>query len=230
EELEYSEEAYIVSEDANVILSRDGWLKRVREIKDLGATRLREGDEVLAVLRGSTLKNVVVFSNQGVAYVTRIADIPATTGYGEPAQKLFKMDDGERVIGALTLDDKVAPLPAELLAVSKNGYGLRFALAPHTEVSTRAGRKYARPSEGDELVGVQPAGEKDPVSVVTENGHALVCKAGEINLLANPGRGVTVIKCKDDDRVLGFSVGQQGLVVETEKGKQIEVSPKKYEI
>jgi DNA gyrase subunit A len=230
EELEYQEEAYIVSEDANVILSRDGWVKRVREIKDLSTIRLREGDDILAVLRGSTLKNVAFFSNQGVAYVTRIADLPATTGYGEPAQKLFKMDDGERVVGGLSLDEKQGELPAELLAVSKNGYGLRFALAPHLEVSTRAGRKYARPSEGDELVGVQPAAEKDPVSVVTESGHALVCKAGEINLLANPGRGVTVIKVKDEDRVMGFAVGKEGMTVETEKGKQIEVSPKKYEI
>ena len=230
EELEYQEEAYIVSEDANVILSRDGWIKRVREIKDLSTMRLREGDEILAVLRGSTLKNVAFFSNQGVAYVTRIADLPATTGYGEPAQKLFKMDDGERVVGGLSLDEKQGDLPAELLAVSKYGYGLRFALQPHLEVSTRAGRKYARPSEGDELVGVQPAVEKDPVAVVTESGHALVCKAGEINLLANPGRGVTVIKVKDEDRVVGFAVGKEGLTVETEKGKQIEVSPKKYEI
>src|SRR6266581_8328302 len=34
EELTYDPEAYIVHEDATVILSRDGWLKRVREVKD----------------------------------------------------------------------------------------------------------------------------------------------------------------------------------------------------
>src|SRR5262249_49371756 len=149
EALEYSEEAYIVSEDVSVILSRDGWVKRVREIKDLAATRLREGDEVLAVARGSTLKNVVFFSNLGAAYVMRIAAVPATPGHGEPVQKLFKMDDGERVVALESLDPAPAP-DALVLALSRGGYGLRFLLAPHTEVSTRAGRRYAKVGAGDE--------------------------------------------------------------------------------
>jgi len=54
DEVEFDAEAFIVEEDATVILSRDGWLKRAREVKDLSATRLREGDAVLAALRGST--------------------------------------------------------------------------------------------------------------------------------------------------------------------------------
>ena len=37
--------------------------------------------------------------------------------------------------------------------------------------------------------------------------HALVCKADEINELAGPGSGVTVIKLADDDAVVGFVVG-----------------------
>src|SRR5436189_206636 len=54
EELAYDPEAYIVHEDATVILSRDGWLKRVREVKDPSSTRLREGDALAAVAPGAT--------------------------------------------------------------------------------------------------------------------------------------------------------------------------------
>ena len=32
------------------------------------------------------------------AYTARIIDVPASTGYGEPIQKLFKFGDGERVV------------------------------------------------------------------------------------------------------------------------------------
>ena len=39
-----------------------------------------------------------------------------------------------------------------------------------------------------------------------------------------------MIKVKDDDRVMGFAVGKEGLIVETDKGKQLEINPKKYEI
>ena len=48
DDVEFVAEDFIVDEEVTVILSRDGWLKRVREVKDLSATRLREGDAVLA--------------------------------------------------------------------------------------------------------------------------------------------------------------------------------------
>ncbi|HEX7508114.1 MAG TPA: DNA topoisomerase (ATP-hydrolyzing), partial [Polyangia bacterium] len=84
DDVEFQAEDFIVDEDVTVILSRDGWLKRVREIKDLSATRLREGDVVLAALRGSTKDSVAIFSNLGSCYAIRINDVPASTGYGEP--------------------------------------------------------------------------------------------------------------------------------------------------
>jgi DNA gyrase subunit A len=51
EEIEYSADAFIVAEDNIVIVSRDGWVKRQKEVKDLSATRLREGDAVLPARR-----------------------------------------------------------------------------------------------------------------------------------------------------------------------------------
>jgi len=35
--------------------------------------------------------------------------VPASTGYGEPIQRLFKFKDGERVIAAFSLDPRVTP-------------------------------------------------------------------------------------------------------------------------
>jgi DNA gyrase subunit A len=232
EEVEYSEEAFISDEDAHVVLTRDGWVKRVREIKDPSTTRLREGDEVIAVLAGSLRSNLVLFSNFGTAYVTRFNDVPASTGYGDPVQKLFKFDDGERVVGALSLDPRL-PRPERMIGVSKMGFGLRFALAPHTELSTRAGRRYARPAKDDELVGLTPVGDRDLVAVITEKTCALVCKASEINELAGPGKGVTVIKLAPDDRVVAFLSSAKKdatLVLETQKGKKLELSPGRYEV
>jgi len=232
EEVEYSEEAFIADEDAHVVLTRDGWIKRVREMKDPSQTRLREGDEVLAVLAGSLRSNFVIFSNFGAAYVTRFNDVPASTGYGDPVQKFFKFDDQERIVGALSLDPRL-PRPEKLVAVSRHGYGLRFALAPHLEVSTRAGRRYAKPAEGDELIGTMPAGDKDLLAVVTRSTRALVTKVNEVNELAGPGRGVTVIKTGDDDPVVAFlstSDKQAKIDLDTEKGRKLELSPRKYEV
>ncbi|MBI3797732.1 MAG: hypothetical protein HY268_12295, partial [Deltaproteobacteria bacterium] len=85
---------------ATVVLSRDGWLKRVRELKDPTSTRLREGDAIQSVLSGTTRDRLALFTNKGVLYVMKVYDVPASTGYGEPIQTLFNFQDGERVVRA----------------------------------------------------------------------------------------------------------------------------------
>src|SRR5207253_3143693 len=197
------------------------------------STRLREGDEVLSVLAGSLKSNLVLFSNFGAAYVTRFNDVPASTGYGDPVQKLFKFDDQERVVGGLSLDPRV-PRPEKLVAVSKRGYGLRFPLAPHTELSTRAGRRYAKPGKDDELIGVAPVEDRDLLAVVTQSSRAIVCKVKEINELAGPGRGVTVINVADDDEAIAFLATtdkEQRIALESVKGgKKMSLGVKTYEL
>jgi DNA gyrase subunit A len=226
EEMEFDADAFIVEEDAHIVVTRDGWIKRVRELKDPNQTRTREGDEVTHVLPGSTKEKVIFFTNKGSGYVIKINDIAATTGYGDPAQKYFKFGDGERIVAAMTLDPRAMVAPT-LLAISRKGYGLRFATAPAAEITTKAGRRYAKPGDGDEIIGVVACNDGDVVVTATREGHVLLCKADEIAKLEGPGRGVTVIKTEDDDIVIGFIAGVKSdhLVVETEKsGKRFELA------
>jgi DNA gyrase subunit A len=226
EEVEFDADAFIVDEDANIVVTRDGWIKRVRELKDPTATRTREGDEVMFVLPGSTRHKVVFFTSKGSAYVIKINDIAATAGYGDPAQKYFKFGDGEKIVSAMTLDPR-AMVPPNLLAMSANGYGLRFASAPHTEITTKAGRRYSKPAEGDEIIGVVACNDGDIVVAATRDGHVAHCRADEIAKLEGPGRGVTVLKTGDDDRVIGFIAGAKSdlFEIETEKsGKKFTIN------
>ena len=232
EEVEYNEESFIADEDCQVVITRDGWVKRVRELKDPTTTRMREGDELMALIAGSLKSSLIFFSSAGAAYTTRFNDVPPSTGYGDPVQKLFKFDDNERIVGAVSLDPRL-PIPTMMLAVSKDGYGLRFNLDAHKEVSTRSGRKYARCGEGDEIIGVTGCVEKDLLGVVTKKTNALVCKVAEVNELAGPGRGVTVIKTADDDQVMTFlctTKKDTEIVLETAKGKTLKFSLARYEV
>lgn len=185
EEVEFDPEAYIVKEDAVVTISTDGWIRRVGMVKDLSKTRLREGDTLLTALIGSTVDTMVCFSNFGSAYTMRIGDLPpARSGYGDPAQKLFKFKDGERIIAALVgaalrggppaprssapattstlplFDESTAdgddPLSlAQGIAVSSAGMGVRFDLGPFKEPSTRLGRKFMKLRDQEEVVSVE---------------------------------------------------------------------------
>jgi DNA gyrase subunit A len=249
-EPEYSADDFIVEEDNIAIVSRDGWVKRQKEVKDLATTRLREGDAVLAVLPGSTRSSCAFFTNFGIAYSCRMIDVPASTGYGEPIQRLFKLRDGERVIAAVSLDprsvgditprarkgggDEFNPAPVHGVAVASDGYALRFNLEPFVEPSTRSGRRYARPAEGAEVTGVEAITGKEILIVATAEARGLLCQADEVNYLAGPGRGVILIKLtSNEDRVLGFiaSTGDRDLLtVETSRGAEQTISTTKYEV
>jgi len=227
-------------------------VKRQKEVKDLTTTRLREGDAVLAAFIGSTRATAVFFTNFGVAYTSRFIDVPASTGYGEPIQRLFKLKDGEKVVAAMSLDPRVTgdikppapkrgaaaddPLipPVHALAVTSDGYALRFGLEPFVEASTRAGRRFARPANGSEVVGVAKVTGKEIIIAATAEARGLLCKADEINFLSGPGKGVILIKLSDDDdRVLGFiaSTGDRDLMtVETTRGGEQTISTGKYEV
>jgi DNA gyrase/topoisomerase IV subunit A len=248
-EAEYTAEDFIVEEDNVVIVSRDGWVKRQKEVKDIATTRLREGDQVLSVLQGSTRATAVFFSNFGVAYTARIADVPASTGYGEPIQRLFKLKDGERLVGAQSLDPRVAGAisapsrpgssdpgvpKVHAVAVTSDGYSLRFSVEPFVDPSTRAGRRFARVAEGAEVVGVARLSGGEVLIAATREARGLLAKAEDVNFLSGPGRGVILIKLSaKDDRVLGFiaSTGDRDLLtVETSRGAEQTISTAKYEV
>ncbi len=242
-EVEYTEEDFIVAEDCNVLLSTDGWVKRQRQISDPSKTRMREGDEVLTCLAASTRATIGFFSSFGVCYTARAIDIPASTGYGDPIQKLFKMKDGERIVAAISFDPRTIGNIAEneknpeycpevhALAATSNGFAMRFGLQSFAEVSTRSGRKFARIAPGHTIVNVFPITGHETVLAATAECRALVCAAEEINYLSGAGKGVTLIKLSKTDRLLGFkpSTGDRDLlVVETNRGARKTISTAKY--
>jgi DNA gyrase subunit A len=243
-DVEFTADDFIIEEDNVVIVSHDGWVKRQKEVRDLSTTRLREGDSVLAVIPGSTRSSAVFFTNFGTAYTCRLIDVPASTGYGEPIQSLFKFKDGEKVVAALSLDPRLggniaAPRegeepPAHAVAVTSDGYSLRFSLEGLVEPSTRAGRRFARTAEGAEVVGVARVEGGEVLIAATRQARAILCKVDEVNFLSGPGRGVILIKlARDNDRVLGFiaSRGDRDLLtVETSRGASQTISTAKYEV
>jgi len=186
---------------------------------------------------------MVFFSNFGVAYTSRIVDVPASTGYGDPVQKLFKLKDGEKIVAAFSLDPRIAKKieakkegdvpPVHAIGVTSDGYAMRFSLQPFVEASTRSGRRYARTAEGAQVVTVGITTGDETVIAATSSARAMLAKADEINFLSGPGRGVILIKLNDDDKVIGaiVSSGDRDLLtVETTRGSEQTISTTKYEV
>ncbi len=114
--VEYREEDYIIDEDAWIIVTRDGWVKRQKSFNDVAGIRVREEDRVGWVYRSKARHTVSFFTDRGVAYTFRVNDIPLTTGHGEPIGKHFAFEDGEHVVGVIAHDPRCLPAVASVPA------------------------------------------------------------------------------------------------------------------
>jgi DNA gyrase subunit A len=233
---EFDPEAYIVRENTNVVLTRDGWIKRVGRLASVEGTRVREGDEVLAVVPGSTLDHVIFFADDGTSYTMRMSEVPASSGYGEPIVKFFRLADQVRIVAAVTTDERFTPLdqpPANgepagpyLLVATAQGQVLRTPLSPFRTASTKVGRRYVRLADGDKVVmATVLKTEQRSLFLASANGHVLHFPIEEINILSGVGKGVIGIKLNDKDTCLGGALVRNqtdALIVETSGGKQME--------
>jgi DNA gyrase subunit A len=240
---DFDEEAYIVRENTNVVLTRDGWIKRVGRLASVEGTRVREGDEVIAVVPGSTLDHVIFFADDGTAYSTRINEVPASSGYGEPIAKFFRLADQARVVAAVTTDERFTPPDAKakngeppgpyLLVVTAQGQTLRAPLGPFRTPSTKVGRRYIKLNDGDKVVAVWLPKDEETIYLASANGHVIHFKIDDVNILAGVGKGVMGIKLEEGDTCIGGALmgGRfDKLVLETSGGRTMEFGRNKYDV
>jgi len=199
EDLEYDEEAYVQHEDVFAVVTADGWTKRLRQTNDPNVTRVREGDALFFVSACSTKDLLLFFTNLGNLYATRVADLPSTSGYGDPVQKLFSFGDGEQVVGCDIMETDKPLDSSEIFLVSKKGLGLRLPSSMLSETK-RTGKRLMRVGAGDEVVAVGRA-ESSHIFVLSIGGYGFITKKSEFPLLSSAGKGVIIQRPGKDDQV-----------------------------
>jgi DNA gyrase subunit A len=244
EDVEFSQEDFIVHEDITVVLTRMGWIRRAKTVGE--NLRFKEGDELLSLIPANTRDNIAVFSSTGKVYVVKANELPSGSGFGEPVQSLFKFGDGERPVSAMNLatvfaggagaeetkgkQEKLSLAPREVtaLSVSAKGIGFKFDLNPFNSVTTRAGKKFAGVKAGDSIMGVDIL-DLPNVLFITNEGKAVVVAAKDIPLLSGAGKGVKLVNAKKGEVVLFRPVrkGEQIKVID-EKGKEKVIDLKHY--
>lgn len=240
---EFDPEAYIVRENTNVVVSREGWVKRVGRLASVEQTRVREGDEVLVVAPGSTLDHVVFFTSEGIAYTLRIDQAPASSGYGEPLAKHFRMGDGTVIVAAISTDARFTPedkkikgqdSPAPFIMVATaRGQVLRIPLKPFRTASTKVGRKFCRLATGDRVVFADLVYEATTMFLATAQARIIHFAIADVPVLSGPGKGVRGIKVAADDQVLGAALlthARDCLYVQTTAEKEMVFGQVKYEV
>lgn len=212
---EFDASAYIVKENTNVVLTRDGWIKRVGRLASVEGTRVRDGDVVHNVLPASTLDAIVYFASDGIAYTQPVDQVPISSGYGEPLSKHFRLGDGVTVIGSITTDPRFTPeeTPAEgdaapgpyVIVATALGQIMRIPLAPFRTVSTKVGRKFCRLEAKDRVVDIQLVGDATSIFLASHKARILHFPIDEIPILSGAGKGNRGMKLEGGDTILGFA-------------------------
>ncbi|MFT4623881.1 MAG: DNA gyrase subunit A [Myxococcota bacterium] len=239
--LTYDEDAYIVKEDTWVVVTRDAWVKRQSSFTDMAKIRVREDDAIGWLINCHTRSTLTFFGSAGSAYVMRVDDVPATTGYGEPLQRHFQFSDGERLIGVVSHDDRHAlalqpevttdPPPPHGVALTTGGRVIRFPLASHTDPSTKSGRRYARLNAGDAVFLVEVSDGSENVCLATTGGRALSFPIADVSVLKAAGKGVAAIRLRPGDEVMAFALSRSagdGPMVTTSFGRELVVHPRGF--
>lgn len=211
-QIEFNEENYIVDEDVFAIVTKDGWIKRIRQNNELASTRLREGDTITRAHALSTRDSVVFLTNKGTLFSLKVADFPASSGYGDPIQKSLKFQDGEAIVESFAVRVK-EPAQASLLPnntpelkegdslilVSEQGMGYKTKLEGFS-VLKRSGKRVMKLREGDLLAAVVRPSAR--IALFTKNGYALSLDSKEIPEREGSSVGVILIGVGEGDALV----------------------------
>ncbi len=237
EEVEFTADDFVIHEPCTVIISRNGWVRRVKTVGE--TLRFKEGDDLLTTVPGNTRDPVAFFTSAGKVYVVKALDLPSGSGFGEALGHLFKLGDGERVVGAMNgaptapgerpeQGDLFAKRTStrEFLLATRQGAGFRTESLDVSEETTRAGRKLMNVKPGDGLAAVVPVAGGEIV-LGLRDGRCLRIPVGEAPVLAGAGTGVKLVNAKGSEVVSAVTGGKKEtieIVPEEGPAKQVRIA------
>ncbi|MEA3273225.1 MAG: DNA gyrase subunit A [Patescibacteria group bacterium] len=241
---EFSDEDLVPEEDAIIMMSRGGYIKRMSpdtyKVQKRGGVGIigaatKEDDVIDFLFTVRTHDSIYFFSETGKVYLTKAFEINESSrlSKGQAIANFLSLSQKERVTAILAISSKMKA--KYLFMGTKMGLVKKVELEKFTNIRT-SGIAAIRLKKGDELQWVNLTSGKDEVMIVTEQGQAIRFKEEDVRSMGRAAAGVRGIKMKEDDRVIGVDVipyektrGKKLLVI-TKKGYGKKTSISKYKI
>ena len=222
----------IVKEDYQIIVTHDGYLKRLtpRAYQANEEMKLKDGDTVIASFQMTSLDTLLLFTNLGNYVFMPVAKIPEVKpkDMGYNISTLVSIDSDERIIFAVPVSDFNEE--RFLLFTTKNGLIKRTPLKSMYAVRYSRALIATKVREDDELVSVDISREgAEEVLVCTRFGYINRYDASEIPVMEPPAFGVKALEMKGraNDAVVGahYVSEKDLLVLLSQKGNLRRMRP-----
>ncbi|HEY1140397.1 MAG TPA: DNA gyrase C-terminal beta-propeller domain-containing protein, partial [Lysobacter sp.] len=176
---------------------------------DAASLSYREGDGLLATVKGRSTQQVAFLDSTGRAYSTVVHSLPSARGNGEPLTGRFSPAPGASFQALASGDNDT-----RFVLASSHGYGFVTRFENLTG-RNKAGKAMLSLTPGAKVVQPAPVGDvdHDRIAVVTNVGHLLAFPVGELPEL-DKGKGnklIDIPKAKlGTERVVAVAVVAPG--------------------
>ncbi|MEI7498278.1 MAG: DNA gyrase subunit A [Candidatus Falkowbacteria bacterium] len=211
---EFSTEDLVPNESAVVVMTRDGYIKRVppetfrqqaRGGKGVIGLTTKEEDMVEFMFSIMTHSDVLFFTTKGRVFQLKGYDIPASsrTAKGSAIVNFLQLSSDEKVTSVLPLD-KIADKKYLFFATEK-GLVKKVELHAFDNVR-RSGLIAIKIKEDDKLIWAKPTGGKDEIQLITAEGQAIRFNEDDVRDMGRGAAGVFGVRLKKDDALVGMGI------------------------
>lgn len=219
----FSMEDVIPDEQTIVMMTRDGYIKRIspdtfktqkRGGKGVMGLSTKEEDVVDKVFMTSTHTRLLFFTTSGRVFQLKAYEIPESsrTAKGQAVVNFLHLSPGEDVTSVLSMDREDDT--KFLMMVTKRGTIKKTAIEDFENVRSN-GLIAIKLKQGDRLEWVKPSSGEDQVLLVTNQGMGIRFSEDDVRSMGRVAAGVRGIKLKGEDYIVGMAVVDAKMV---EKG------------
>lgn len=205
-----SEEELIPEEETLVLITRDGYIKRVsmdayrsqkRGGKGVIATTAREEDEVEHLFQVSTHHYILFFTDRGRVYRLKAYEIPETSrqARGTAVINYINIQPDEKVTATVSVRDFASE--GYLTMITRGGEIKRTALSEFANLRSNGLNAFDLES-GDSLGWVLHTSGKDDVLLATRAGLAIRFPESDVPVRGRTAGGVKAIRLGKDDALV----------------------------
>lgn len=205
-ELKIDEKALITKEDVIIILTKDGYLKKVSKKShdsNDGETALKPGDYVVNYMQTNTLNKLCIFTSLGNYLYIPVHEIPSCKwkDLGKHISNIVTISPDDKVVNAYVVSEEVTnPI---VTFFTKEGMVKQTSL--NDFIVSRYNKVYTamKLKDNDEVVNVWIT--KPYTLIITKSGYYLNYNTSEIPVSGVKTSGVKGINLKDDEVVAGLT-------------------------
>ena len=233
EEIKIDTVSMIPKEDVVVIVTKEGYVKRVslRSYDKETETIVKDGDYVIGRYKMSTLDTILIFTNKGNYLYVPVYELPDLKWkeLGKHISNIITLSSDEIIIASFPVYNFEDDLYITIF--TKNG------MVKRTKLGEFIVQRYSKPicaiklKDDDCIVSVDMS--NNPFTfIVTKQGYALTYKTDEIPIVGVKASGVKAIALKNDEVVEGilYNENAEYLTIVTDKKTAKRVKLQEFEL